>query len=296
MSLFDRMYEKPGKGVPEDAPEKKGFMLYLDILIHKLSKFFTINLLYASLSIVWIALLIMIGRVILDTTHLLDNITSALASPDTGADVETLRGKTAIQLQTFFGVSLFVLWGSGPASAAYSYIIRCFVGRMPVFVISDWFDKFKENFKQGIFAAAIDLIMLIILINAIIFYHHHYVQTRNLIFLVMMYLIISIMLIYTMMHPYIYQFMVTFKLRLRDIYKNAFLLGIAKLPGNFLMLVLNFFVMFLLFAFLTPYAATVIMLIFGLCVSRYPSEFYASRVISRLILEKKEFLIKNNKL
>lgn len=288
MSLFDRMYDRPGKGVPENAPEKKGFMLYLDILIHKFSKFLTINLLHMMLSFVWIALLIMIGSVIMSATHLLDTVTSALASLDAGVDVEALRYRTAIQMQTFFGVSLFVLWGSGPASAAYSYIIRCFVNRTPVFVISDGFDKLKENFKQGIFAVVIDVIILILLINALVVYNHYYAQTQNLIFMVMVYLIMSIMLIYTMMHPYIYQLMVTFKLKLRDIYKNAFLLAMAKLPGNFLMLAINIIVLLSLFTFLIPYAAAVVTLILGLCVSRYPSEFYASRVIGRLMLNNKK--------
>lgn len=290
MSLFERMYERPGKGVPENAPEKKGFMLYLDILIHKFSKFLIINLFHTILSFVWIVLLIMIVNVIFNATHLIDTVTYALASLNTGVDVGELRYKTAIQMQTFLGISIFVLWGSGPASAAYSYLIRCFVNRIPVFVISDGFDKLKENFKQGLFAVVIDLIMLIILINAIVFYYHYYAQTQNLIFLVMACLIISIMLIYTMMHPYIYQLMVTFKLRLRDIYKNAFLLALAKFPGNFLMLALNVLVLLSLFSLLMPYAAAVVVLILGLCISRYPSEFYASRVIGRVMINNKNNL------
>ncbi len=290
MSLFSRMYERPGKGVPENAPEKKGFMLYLDILIHKFSKFLMINFFHTILSLVWIVLLIMAARVILVSTNLLDTVTSALAAAGADADIEALRGESAIMMQTFLGISLFVLWGSGPSSAAYSYLIRCFVNRLPLFVISDGFDKLKENFKQGLFVAVIDLIMLIISINAVCFYYHYYTQTHKLVLLLMMYIIISIIITYTMMHPYIYQFMVTFKLKLRDIYKNALLMTLAKLPGNFLMLVLNVIVLFSLFTFLIPYAAAFVMLILGLCISRYPSEFYAARVIGRLMDEKKNSL------
>ncbi len=284
MSLFDRMYVRPGKGIPEDAPEKKGFMLYLDILIQKFSKFLIINSLHGILSIVWIILLILLGRVILGATHLLDYI-MAVIPRDAGVDMEAARSETAVQIQMLFGVGLFVLWGSGPVSAAYSYIIKSFVNRQPIFVISDGFDKLKENFKQGIFAALIDLIVLFILVYAAMFYYYHYMQTRNLLLSVMIYLIIIIAIIYTMMHPYIYQLMVTFKLKLRDIYKNAFLLVLVKLPGNLLIMILNILVLLLLFIFVTPYVAAVVMLIFGMCVTRYPSEFYASRVIGRLMLD-----------
>ncbi len=288
MSLYDRLYGRPGKGVDENEPEKKGFFLYFDILIHKISKFLLINVLYTLLSLVWIVLLAFLGGLIMNATHLIDNITGVLMSLEPGADAEALKAGTAVLLRTLFGVGIFVLWGSGPVSAAYAYLIRCFVHRLPVFVISDGVDKVKENLKQGIFVLLVDLIFLVVVFNAMGFYYNCYLNSNSVLWLVMTYVMIIAMIIYTMMHPYIYQIMITFKLGLGSIYKNALFLTLAKLPGNFLMLILNIAVLIVPFLVLTPLVAALVTVIFGLCVSRYPSEFYATRVIDRLMLENKE--------
>lgn len=288
MALYDRLYDRTGKGVDADEPEKQGFLLFFDILIHKFSKFLIMNFLYTALSFLWIVVLILLGRVILNTTNLLDNITNAVISLDPSGNAETVRSGTALLFQMFFGIGFFVLWGSGPASAAYAYIIRCFAHRLPVFVISDGFDKIKENFKQGIFILIIDLVVIIGALNAVGFYYNYYLQTKSIMWLVLTYLMIIAIVIYTMMHPYLYQIMVTFKLSTKNVYKNALFLAFAKLPGNFLMLVLNILVLLLPFSVLTPFMASVIMLLLGLCLSRYPSEFYASRVIDKLMIENNE--------
>ena len=134
----------------------------------------------------------------------------------------------------------------------------------------------------------IDLVVIIGALNAVGFYYNYYLQTKSIIWLVLTYLMIIAIVIYTMMHPYLYQIMVTFKLSIKNVYKNALFLAFAKLPGNFLMLVLNILVLLLPFSVLTPFMAAVIMFLLGLCLSRYPSEFYASRVIDKLMIENNE--------
>ena len=53
---------------------------------------------------------------------------------------------------------------------------------------------------------------------------------------------------------------------------------------NVLLLVIGSVIIYGLFTILNPLAATLVMLIAGLCITRYPAEFYAARVIERSIL------------
>ena len=67
-----------------------------------------------------------------------------------------------ILIQLAFSIGVFTFWGSGPATAAYSYITRCFKRGEHTWVLSDGADKFKENFKQGMVVVLIDAVFIFI--------------------------------------------------------------------------------------------------------------------------------------
>ncbi len=82
------------------------------------------------------------------------------------------RGKCRKYYDTYsacFSIGVFTFWGSGPATAAYSYITRCFTRGEHTWVLSDGADKFKENFKQSMVVVLIDAVLLVFGINAILF-------------------------------------------------------------------------------------------------------------------------------
>jgi uncharacterized membrane protein YesL len=190
-----------------------------------------------------------------------------------------------VMLQIAFAFGIFSLWGSGPSSAAYAYINRCFTRSEPVWVVSDGKDKFKENFKQGMFVVLADAVILFFGLNAAHFYYSFYLTTQSIVWLLLTYVMVLVLIIYTMMHPYIYQLMITFECSIWTIYKNALLITLAKLPGNVFTLFVGTAVTVLLFTVLNPVAAALIIAVAGLCLIRYPAEFYAARVIERSILK-----------
>lgn len=288
MGIFGGGYDKPGKGVDKDEPKKKGFFLFFDVIIHKFSKFLGANCLYSMTSIIWIAILFVFAGVIFSSTGLVDIVAERIQGAAEGMEMAEIEGSVLITLQLVFAVGVFTLWGSGPASAAYSYINRCFTRGEHTWVMSDGVDKFKENFKQGMIAVLIDAAVLILGVNALHFYYGFYTIQGGVLWLTLTYVTALALVLYTMMHPYLYQIMVTFKCGMGSLYKNAFLIMLAKLPGSFFTTLVSAAVMALLFSVLNPLVAAIIMLVFGLCVTRYVTEFYAARVIERSILRDME--------
>lgn len=285
MGIFGGGYMKEGKGVDKNEPKKKGFFLFIDVLMHKISKIIGTNCLYALTSIIWIAILYMFFGILIGNTGVVASIAKTISETDASISTEEMQGSIILLLQLVCTMGIFSMWGSGPASAAYAYIHRCFTRGEHAWVLSDGKDKFKENFKQGMLVVLFDAIVLIFAINAGYFYYTLYIGTANFIWLALSYIIVLIFLIYTMMHPYIYQIMVTFECSIWSIYKNALIITIAKLPVNFLLLVISGVVIYAMFTFVNPLAASLIILIAGLCLTSFPSHFYAARVIERTILK-----------
>ena len=288
MGLFNG-YLRPGPGVEKDAPKKRGFFLYIDIIWQKMGKLVGANCLYTLTSILWIAALYLFFGYLFIRTGIVDNIAKSIAQAEgLSADaVEQLRGNAVVMLQIFFSVSVFVLWGSGPSSAAYAYVNRCFTRSEPVWVASDGWDKFKENFKQSMIVLLIDAVILVFGINALHFYYSFYLKAHNLMLLLLSYLMVLAFVIYTMMHSYIYQIMVTFECSLGAIYKNALLLSLAKLPSNVLTTAISGGLLYAIFMIinLNPLFAALMVFVFGLCFTRYVTDFNAARVIEKTILK-----------
>lgn len=285
MGIFNN-YMKPGKGVSKDEPEKKGFFLFWDILFHKLSKVIGTDCMYMLTSLLWIAVLMVIGiQFILPITpdKLLETVQSA------GAENAQETAQTLLlSIYTMLGTVMFVLLGSGPVSASYSYIMKCFTNRQHAWIFSDGWDKFKENFKQAIAVVLIDAVVLILGFVAIKFYYYKFTGGSTL-FGIPCYIIVVAMIIYTWMHFYIYQIMVTFKCTLKQLYKNALIFAMGKLPMNILLTITAVGVSVLPYFFIgNPFAALIITAVIGLALSRFPIEFYAARCMQKTIVAAEE--------
>lgn len=287
MGLFGGGFTKPGKGVDKNEPKKKGFFLYFDIIIHKFMKLLGANCLYALTSIVWLFLLIFFGRMIFMNTGIVESMANKIFSIDSSFSIGDIQASVSIMLEFLFAVGVFSLWGSGPASAAYAYINRCFTRGEHAWITGDGADKFKENFKQGMFVVIVDAVVLFLGLNAIYFYYTMYANsdTFGILWVILLYILILGFVIYTMMHPYLYQIMVTFDCKIGALYKNALLITLAKLPINLILTVVSAAVILCVFQFISnPIVSALLLLIFGLCFTCYPRDFYAARVIERSIL------------
>ncbi len=291
MGLFSFNYSKPGPGVDVNEPEKKGFFRFWEIIFEKFSKLLGLNTLHGLVSIIYFALLFFIAPVNDDWLKTLVQ--------DVSADADTLATATltfSILLRTIFSLAVITFWGSGPSSAVYSYVSRCFVRRDPVWIISDGKDKFKENFKQSMIVVIIDVVALFLSMNAISFYSGMLTKTGNMFFMLLTSLMIIVFVLYTWMHYYIYQIMITFECTLKQLYKNALIFAIACLPMNLFLTILAGGVLISLYFFMNPLFALILDVVVLGMFTRFPIEFYASRKIKKVAIRDEDMPQKSTKM
>lgn len=243
MGFFTRSFDKPGKGVDPDAPQKRSFFRFFDIFFRKFWHFVRVNLIYAVVLIPTFLLVFVLAGIVSNgilsmpnMQELMRNLAQQLADAvgDAGT-VDYQHAQLVVPFDLFvrFVITyLFVvLWGMGPATAGITYVLRNFAREEHAWIWSDFKDALKSNFKQAIAVFAIDLVVFILFYFAITFY----MQMPGLIG-ALRYIIILVAVIFTMMHFYIYPLMVTFKLSLKDLYRNSLLFALGKLPSNLLVL------------------------------------------------------------
>ncbi len=218
-------FTKEGKGVDKDAPKKRGPFAFLELFFRKFWKLSRLNMLYAFTALpTFIITFVLCGFVTQNIIGM--NIQT---NPDVAQNAELLD----LILRFFVSLVFMVLWGMGPVTAGFTYVLRNYSREEHAWLWSDFWQHTKANFKQALVVWLIDLVMLLLLYTA----HTFYSSQKTAVFYIR-YVILWIGVFYTMMHFYIYPIMVTFKMPLRQIYKNALLFSMAKLPLNIVVLVL----------------------------------------------------------
>lgn len=220
--MFFNNYNKPGPGVEKRDPNTPRIKVFWEIFPRKLWDLFKLNILYIVASLPFIIITMLVAGVI--STPLIGGISSTLSGKEVVAYDILIRGAVAFWFM--------VLAGLGPTTAGFIYNIREYACERHCWGVDDFFKTCKSNFKQSILLWIIDLAVLYVLTVSIRFYG----QMGNAVF---QYIIISVALIYVMMHTYIYQIMITFDLPLKHILKNSFLMTMGKAPVNLLILLCN---------------------------------------------------------
>ena len=277
MGLFFN-YNKPGPGVDKNAPKKKGIFRYFEIFGRKLGKLIQLNMLYflCSLPMLLVCYFYFAPTII--------DMFQRVAATESGISQDTVITYQAMITLLLTVLSVTVL-GSGPASAAAAYIERCFVREQHVWLISDFFAKYKENFKQGIIVSVVGIIVSVTGFFSIRFYFMQYASDGKGIWFVLMVLLVIFLMIFSGMHYYIYQLMVTFENNLINLYKNALLLTLSTLPVLLLITIAVAVIAYFLYTILAPVLTMILSFVFVLQYLRFPFEFYAASVIQKKILD-----------
>ena len=238
MGIFMRNYNKPGKGVDPLAPKSEGATLFFEIFFRKFWKFIQVNLLYCiALIPTFIIMFILAGTVsnaVLTTFDTGIASLVGLSAPDfNNSDFNLLYITIDVCLRAFVTVLFTVFWGMGPATAGLHYIMRNYSREENAFILSDFWDAVKDNFKQSLVVFIVDVIMLFAFFYAITFYNS---QTNILKYA--KYLVYCLFLFYTMVHLFLYPLMVRYKLTIGKLYRNAALFCLASLPFSFLVIII----------------------------------------------------------
>ncbi len=223
MGFLFPTFDKPGKGIDPDAPQKRAFFRFFDIFFRKIWHFVRANLLY-SLALIPAFVIIFYGSM-----SLLGRLFANVATQIAPSDMSTVMIVCSLVLTNLY----IALWGVGPATAGMTYIMRNFSREEHAFIWSDFKDTVRANFKQSLAVFVTDIAIVFFSWAAIMVYSNMG-GTMGL----LRYVVYVFLVIYTMMHFYIYPIMITFELKLKDIYKNAMLFTISKLPSNLFALVM----------------------------------------------------------
>ncbi|MCL2035163.1 MAG: DUF624 domain-containing protein [Oscillospiraceae bacterium] len=148
-----------------------------------------------------------------------------------------------IQLNLLYVASCLLIFTIGPATAGFTYVLRNLANEQPVFLVSDFFDGFKNNAKQSILYSVIMTAALIMLVTSMRFYYLNLGQAAWM--YVPLSICILLLLLLVFMSFYVMLMIVTLDLKLTAILKNAVIFSIICLKTNFITL---FFIAVILFA------------------------------------------------
>ncbi len=262
-----------GPGIDKNAPRRKGIFLYMEIFFRKFFKLMRANMLYFLVSLPLIVLLFIFMPV------------QVFIAPLQSAGAQDAEGLALLEIiLRIFSTTLFLNFiGSGPASAGYAYILRCFTRETPVWIWSEFWEKFKENFKQSIIVCAIGIIASALMFLATYLYFNMYSSSGNMLFLLLGYLIIIFALTFMLMHTFIYQLIITYECNILTLYKNAMLLTLAKFPLCLTLSAISAVIAYFVSFTFNPIFSIALYFLILYSILRFPLEFYAARTIERLI-------------
>ncbi|MHB1453545.1 MAG: YesL family protein [Saccharofermentanales bacterium] len=266
--LFD--YNKEGPGVYLNEPPKGPFKTFFAVLGRKFWKVITVNMMYVMFSIPVLIFAWLVGSQIfpailpiLSLESLEKFFTAGISSSTSGAvsqaassvsqaisnsasqvsgavsEVVTLSPKETAAILfsqinmvlsfSLIGLQLIVL---GPVHAGITYIFRNYAREEHAFIWGDFREHLMKNWKQSSVTGLLGLLAVIVVSVNFSFYTDNSVISNGFLKGILTGAVIVISLVFTIMQMYIYPMMVTFKLTLKQLYKNSALLTMAKLPQN----------------------------------------------------------------
>ena len=199
-------YDTPGRGVLKTPHEKRPFFKFWEVYFRHMWHLMGLNLLYFLFTLPLFVMLV--------------------------AVTETGNMKWMILLL----ISGIV----GPATAAMTRVVRNYSQERPTFMLHDFRKAFKTNLKQGLIMGYIDSLVIVSFIVGVPLYSH--MAQQNNIMYVPYVLCLSCMLVFFMMHFYIYQMMCSTNLTMKQILRNALFLVTIGLKKTIYTLLASLFV------------------------------------------------------
>lgn len=270
MAGFFKSFNKEGKGVAKDAPNKKRFFVFFEILWRHAFQIIGINFIYFVVTLPLFLFMFMY-------------IFQAM-----GIEVDVIAANSLFKVSAaFFNLNNYVKWGLialsailyGPATCGLTYVMRNFAREEHTWAFSDFFERSWKNFGQGLIVGIIDILFIL---NASMYLA---LDTQSLApgdgyLAVFKYIAIIVAVLYFIMRNYIYLMIVTFKIKFMAIIKNSALFVVLNFGRNLLNLVFMLLILFLSTGF-----TVFCMAIFSFAIARFIEIFNALPAINRYMLD-----------
>ena len=222
--FFD--FTKPGKGVDPNEPEKRAFFRYFELLWRKLSKLAVVNMMY----------FVCVLPLILAFHTLAFEPLMNFAITISGAEGEFVASPILSVFSFVFNLPMWLLAALlalgvllfGPVTCGLTYILRNYVRGEHAWY-SDFWQRAKSNFKQGVFLGVLDFIMF----SAAI-YNFSLLASGGGGPTFLTWTALFVFLIYLSMRNTTYLMAVTVELSNAQLLRNAVILTLAGVPRHFL--------------------------------------------------------------
>lgn len=143
-----------------------------------------------------------------------------------------------VQLNLLFVLCCIPIVTIGPAIAGLTYVLRNFAQERPVFLVSDFFDAFKSNWKQSFVLSIVDGVVSAI--TGVAFFWYFSNSALSWAMAIPLGFSILVVLLLLFMRYYTYLMIVTVDLPVRYIIKNALIFCFLGIKTN---LITSFFVL-----------------------------------------------------
>lgn len=131
-------------------------------------------------------------------------------------------------------VSLPVVTG-GLAQVGLTFVTRNYAREKHVFLPSDFFDTIKKNWKQGLIAGILEIVVGAILSFALYFYWMNVThEDSGLMHIFMFACAMAVAVIFCFMRYYLYMQLITFRMSMRQLIKNSFFFAMIGIKQNLL--------------------------------------------------------------
>ena len=213
-------YGKSGKGdyTKEDLPTTR-WQLFWEMLRVRFANLFRLNLLYM---IIWLpAMLVMVLGALSILTGLLGEDGNLVANA-----YELLHAY--VQSTLLWLIPAIAI--TGIATPGIAYVTRNWSRDEHAFIWSDFKDAVKENWKQGLLVSLVTGFLPMAIYVGWFFYGD--MAANNPIMIIPQVLLVMIGLVWSLAVTYMYPLMVSYKLKMKDLLRNALLLAIARLPQS----------------------------------------------------------------
>lgn len=253
MGLFGNSYNRPGPGVNKNEPKKKPFFLFFELFFRKFWKLIQLNLLFC-IPVVVIGLL----------SYLLNQFT-------TNAFI------------VYFPIILLF-----PFIAGIAFVTRNYAREEHAFLLSDFKDAIAKNWVQFLINGVVSYAAYFILNIATSYYSAQ--VNANWIFFIPLALCIAISALLIFAQYYIPVMIITFDLKMKDVYKNAFIFAIVGLWRNILISVIFAVLIFGMYIllFLSPLTliiAILLMIFILFSLFMFLTNFAVYPLIDRIMIQ-----------
>ncbi|HOA32818.1 MAG: DUF624 domain-containing protein [Clostridiaceae bacterium] len=298
MKLFKLDFNKDGKGIEKDAPQKRAFFRFWIRFWEKRYSIIGANFLYLPSAIISLFVATLIFLVAASLFVTLEGSDNAIAQFLQNKETTEMARQTIVTVIAFTAITTTVIpiFAVGPLYAGFTYLLRSFVTENPVFLWHDFKTKTRSNFKLGLKVGLTNFLAgFFLMVDAAAYMaisnnsQGQFSNVPSFILFVAIAVILFLSLLLMMVNLYVYPIMVTFNVTYKQLYKNAVILSLLRWIPNLLILILNAVLIALPFLFMfgnsTLVISTVLYIFFTPAFIGFLNNFYVNNTIKKYLID-----------